>query len=114
MDTCLFCRIVKKDIPARFVYEDETAVVIGDINPQAPFHFLVIPREHYEGIHMVPSDNVQFFDKMMITTVSFIKKEGLESKGYRLVINYGEKGGQTVPHIHIHILSGRQMKWPPG
>ena len=114
MGDCLFCKFIKKEIPVLFVYEDENAVVIRDINPQAPSHFLVIPREHFAGIHEVPLEKAGFFDGLLKAASAAITKENLDSKGYRLVINYGEKAGQSVHHIHIHLLSGRDFRWPPG
>jgi histidine triad (HIT) family protein len=114
MDTCLFCRIIRKELPAQVVYEDDAAIVIRDITPQAPTHLLAIPRIHYSGIHEVPSGENGYFERLLRTVAAVVDKERLQDKGYRLVVNYGEKAGQTVPHIHIHILSGRQMTWPPG
>jgi histidine triad (HIT) family protein len=114
MDSCIFCKILNKEIPATMAYENNSVIVIKDINPQAPLHYLVIPREHFAGIHEVPPGKKEFFNDLMNTTKTFIEKENLSGKGYRLVINYGEIAGQAVPHIHIHLLSGRPMKWPPG
>jgi len=114
MENCLFCKIVSGAIPAARVLETDSAIVIKDINPQAPVHLLAIPREHYAGIHEVPLTNKSFFDDLMRTVDEVVKKENLHSSGYRLVLNYGEKAGQSVDHIHVHILSGRTMHWPPG
>jgi histidine triad (HIT) family protein len=114
MDTCLFCKIINKEIPAPRVYEDEHAIVIRDINPQAPIHLLAIPRAHYAGVHQVkPADDL-LFAQLFYAISKTVEKEHLDEAGYRLVVNFGEKAGQSVPHIHAHILSGRPMRWPPG
>jgi histidine triad (HIT) family protein len=114
MNDCIFCKIVNNQIPAAKVYEDEHTVAFNDLNPQAPTHILVIPKEHYSGIHEVPSDKMSIMEKLFRAVAAIVMKKGLDSKGYRLVVNSGEKAGQTVPHIHVHILSGRDMTWPPG
>lgn len=114
MDDCLFCKMSRKKIPVDFVYEDEHVFVIRDINPQAPVHLLAIPHIHYPGIHDVPEDNSIIFGQMYTAIAKVVIAEGIDRKGYRLVINYGSTTGQSVDHIHVHILSGRQMQWPPG
>lgn len=114
MDTCIFCKIVAGKIPSSCVFEDENAIVVRDLNPQAPTHLLAIPRKHYAGIHEVgPSDN-SLFGGLFSAIAKTVEQEQLAEAGYRLVVNFGEKAGQTVPHIHVHILSGRSMHWPPG
>ncbi len=114
MENCIFCKIVRKEIPSRVIYEDESAIVIADLNPQAPHHFLAIPRKHFAGIHEVPAKEASLFETLFGAISETVKKENLDEKGYRLIINYGEKAGQTVHHIHVHILSGREFHWPPG
>lgn len=114
MDSCIFCKIIKNEIPAPRVYEDETAIVIRDLNPQAPVHLLAIPRSHYAGVHEVKADDCTLFPGLFVAITNAVEKERLAEAGYRLVVNYGEKAGQTVPHIHVHILNGRSMQWPPG
>jgi histidine triad (HIT) family protein len=111
---CLFCKMISKEIPVPRVYEDDQAIVINDINPQAPRHMLVIAKKHFAGINEVPSTETNFFEGLMHAVNAVVKQEQLDRAGYRIVINYGEKAGQSVPHIHIHVLSGRTMKWPPG
>lgn len=111
-DDCLFCRIIRKEIPAKLVYEDEHCVAFRDINPQAPTHVLVIPREH------VPSLN-QAADAVLIGRLSLVAAkiaatEGIAESGYRTVINTNRAAGQTVFHVHLHLLGGRDMAWPPG
>ena len=114
MNNCLFCKIIAGEIPAARMYEDDHAIVIKDINPQAPLHCLAIPREHYAGVHQVPDANSELFSGLFAAVARVVAQEGLEQKGYRLVVNYGDTAGQTVPHIHVHILSGRPLHWPPG
>ena len=114
MNDCLFCKIIKKEIPALRVYEDEHAIVIKDINPQAPVHLLALPRKHYAGVHEVRSADAAIFGQLFQAVSKVVEQEKLAEAGYRLVINFGEKAGQSVPHIHVHILSGLSMRWPPG
>jgi histidine triad (HIT) family protein len=114
MDNCLFCKIINKEIPAPRVYEDENAIVIRDINPQAPVHLLALPRRHYSGVHEVNAADNNLFGQLFQAVTRVVEQEKLAGQGYRLVVNFGEKAGQTVPHIHVHILSGRLLQWPPG
>lgn len=109
--TCLFCRIGKGEISANFVHKDEFSFSIRDINPQAPTHILVIPREHKQNIACVKEKELlgELFQKACAVAAG----EGL-SQGFRLVVNTGEEGGQTVGHLHIHVIGGRPMLWPPG
>lgn len=114
MDDCLFCKMANGEIPVPKVYEDDNVFVISDINPQAPRHLLVIPRAHFPAIHTVPADNGTLYDALFSAVRTVVQKEGFAEKGYRLVINSGESAGQSVDHIHVHILSGRRLQWPPG
>ena len=114
METCIFCRIIEGKVPANKVYEDEHTLAFNDINPQAPVHILVIPREHYAGVHEIPEDRGDIISQLFSTVTKVVTQEGLLEAGYRLVINFGRSSGQEVPHIHIHILAGRSMQWPPG
>jgi histidine triad (HIT) family protein len=111
---CLFCGMVKREVPADVVYEDQDAIVIRDINPQAPAHLLAIPKKHYSAVHEVPPSESGFFDNLFRAVSAVLEKERLVDYGYRLVVNSGRKSGQSVFHIHVHILSGRPMRWPPG
>ena len=111
---CLFCKIINKEIPAPRLYEDDHTIVIKDINPQAPVHLLALPRRHYAGVHEVGSADGRIFEQLFKAVRTVVEQEKLADKGYRLVINFGEKAGQSVPHIHVHVLSGRSMQWPPG
>jgi histidine triad (HIT) family protein len=114
MDNCIFCKIIAGAIPSARVFEDENAIVIRDLNPQAPTHLLAMPRKHYAGIHEVKPPDTVLFQELFSAITKTVEQEQLSEAGYRLVVNFGEKAGQTVPHIHVHILSGRTMHWPPG
>ncbi|MBD3316333.1 MAG: HIT domain-containing protein [Chitinivibrionales bacterium] len=115
MADCLFCKIVKGEIPAEKVYEDEHTIVINDIDPKAPIHLLAIPKDHYAAIHEIPSGQMETMDRVMNAVSTVVRERKFPEKGgYRLVVNAGENAGQAVPHIHVHILSGRLMQWPPG
>ena len=109
----LFTKIIEGEIPADFVHRDDHCVVIRDINPQAPVHLLVIPIKPLVGIQGAEDDDRSLLGHLMLTARFVAQKEGLSS-GYRLVVNAGDEGGQEVPHLHIHVLGGRQMNWPPG
>jgi histidine triad (HIT) family protein len=111
-DDCLFCRIIRGEIPSSKVTESDTAFAFRDVNPQAPSHVLVVPRTHVTS-HAVADDPVMLGDLMMMAA-SVARIEGIEESGYRVVVNTGRDGGQTVDHLHLHVLGGRHMKWPPG
>lgn len=111
---CLFCKIAKGEIPATIVHEDKDIMAFRDINPQAPTHLLVIPRKHIATINDVDNGDELLLSQMVLAAKQLAHTEGLSSNGYRLVINVNSDGGQTVHHIHLHILGGRQMLWPPG
>lgn len=110
MDSCIFCKIAKKEIPTEPVYEDEYTIAFNDLNPQAPVHVLVIPKEHYASLNEL--DNKEVMSALFSAVKNVVKKLGISE--YRTVINTGESAGQTVFHLHIHILAGRPLKWPPG
>lgn len=114
MPDCLFCKIINKTIPSSKVREDAHTFAFNDINPQAPVHILVVPKEHYAGIHEIPQEKTDIINDLFKAVQVIVKDKGLLDKGYRLVVNFGEKAGQSVDHIHVHILSGRDMRWPPG
>jgi histidine triad (HIT) family protein len=109
---CVFCRILKGEIPADFVDADDETIVIRDIHPQAPTHLLVIPREHIPSAADV--NEPQVWAKLLDKATKVAHTLGLETAGYRLVVNCGDRAGQTVPHLHVHLLSGRLLGWPPG
>jgi histidine triad (HIT) family protein len=109
---CIFCRIAKGEIPVDFVYRDESVVVIRDAAPQAPVHLLVLPVRHIVSAAEVSDPNI--WTLIMGRAVETARGMGLDERGFRMVINTGEQGGQTVPHLHLHLLSGRNFSWPPG
>jgi histidine triad (HIT) family protein len=111
---CLFCQIMLKKIPADILYEDKHCAAFKDINPQAPHHILIIPKTHIETIHDVAADDDDYLLAMFEAARTLAEKFGLDKDGYRLVINKGEKAGQSVFHLHMHLLGGRSMQWPPG
>jgi len=111
---CLFCKIAQGEIPAAIVFADTEIMAFRDINPQAPTHLLVIPKKHIQTIDDADTSDEQLLGRMVLAAKKLAHKEGLSEKGYRLVFNVNSAGGQAVYHIHLHILGGRQMTWPPG
>jgi histidine triad (HIT) family protein len=114
MTDCLFCKIAAGQIPSNKVYEDEHALVFKDIKPAAPTHLLAIPKDHYQTIQDIPAEKTEVMQQLFIAIAGAVKKLNLGVNGYRLVINSGEHAGQLVPHLHAHILAGRELAWPPG
>ena len=112
MSDCLFCRIARGDIPAAFIAETDDAVSFRDINPQAPFHALVIPRVHVDSL--ASADDSALLGSLLTLAARIAKEQGIADSGYRVVINTGEHGGQSVSHLHFHLLGGRHLGWPPG
>ena len=113
-DDCLFCKIVNGEIPAELVYESDTAVAFRDINPQAPTHCLVIPRKHISTINDIDPGDEQVVGSLYTAAREIAAQEGIADAGYRAVMNCNEGAGQSVFHIHLHVLGGRSMNWPPG
>ena len=113
-DTCLFCGIATGAVPASKVFEDDDVVAFRDINPQAPTHILVIPREHVGSAHDLTPSHDALWGRILRVAQQLAQDEGIDESGYRIVANVGDEGGQTVHHLHIHVLGGRQMTWPPG
>lgn len=114
MNECIFCAIVAREIPATFVGEDDRVIAIRDNNPQAPTHVLVMPREHIASATELTAAHADLWNRMLSVAQDVSTAEGITDKGYRLVVNAGKQGGQTVDHLHMHVLGGRQMTWPPG
>ena len=114
MSDCLFCKIVARTIPAALVYEDDLVVAFDDINPQAPIHSLVIPRKHFTSIAELQDADVMLLGRLLLAANAVAKKKGIADSGYRFVVNTGAHGGQSVFHLHLHVLGGRHMGWPPG
>ncbi len=113
-DNCLFCKILCGDIPAELVYESDTAVAFRDINPQAPTHVLVIPRKHISTINDIEPADEAIIGSLYTAAREIATQEGIADDGYRAVMNCNEGAGQTVFHIHLHVVGGRQLGWPPG
>ena len=111
-DACLFCRIVRKEIPAQIVAENADCLAFRDINPQAPTHTLIIPREHVASVEDVTDPTL--VGKLTALAKDLARRDGIAASGYRLVINTNADAGQTVFHLHMHLLGGRKMGWPPG
>ena len=114
MSDCLFCKIGKKEIPATMVYEDDQLFVINDINPQAPLHALVIPKRHIATLNDLTAADEALVGAMMRRAATVAAERGYADRGFRTVFNTNADAGQTVHHIHLHVLGGRSLKWPPG
>ncbi len=111
---CLFCKIANKEIPAKIAYEDEDVVAFHDINPTAPTHVLVIPKQHMAGLQDAAPEHEAMLGKLFVAARRVAEQEGLMASGFRTVLNTGPHAGQSVFHIHVHVIGGRQMAWPPG
>jgi Diadenosine tetraphosphate (Ap4A) hydrolase and other HIT family hydrolases len=114
MDNCIFCKIIQGDIPCSKVYEDEKIIAFNDINPEAPIHVIIIPKEHINSVNDLTEANADIVSYIFVKTKEIANKLGIGESGYRLVSNCGEHGGQTVQHLHFHLLGGRLLSWPPG
>lgn len=114
MSECLFCKIINGDIPADIVYESDAALAFRDINPKAPTHVLIIPRRHVSTINDIEPDDESLVGSLFTAARSIAADEGLADDGYRVVMNCNEAAGQSVFHIHLHLLGGRTLNWPPG
>jgi histidine triad (HIT) family protein len=111
---CLFCRIVAGELPASQVYSDDAVVAIRDISPQAPTHILLLSRKHIASVNDIEVEDQAVVGKMAAVAAKLAGQEGIADDGYRLVVNVGRNGGQSVDHLHVHMLGGRRMTWPPG
>ncbi|MBT3589757.1 MAG: histidine triad nucleotide-binding protein [Candidatus Marinimicrobia bacterium] len=114
MGDCLFCKIIKKEIPAEIVYENDNVLAFKDINPQAPTHILIIPKIHVPTLNELEESHKEMMGELLLTSSKIAKQEGIADDGYRTGFNCGEAAGQTVWHIHLHLLGGRSFNWPPG
>jgi histidine triad (HIT) family protein len=112
--SCLFCRIIAGEIPGTFLYQDERLVVLQDINPQAPLHALVIPRRHIATLNDLTAEDDGLVGEMVRRAALVAREKGVAEGGYRAVLNCNREAGQTVFHIHLHVIGGRPMAWPPG
>jgi histidine triad (HIT) family protein len=111
---CLFCRICQKEAPAKIVHEDALAVAFEDINPQAPTHILVVPRKHIAGVSDVTAEDAALIGHLHLIATQLARHREIAESGYRIVVNTGRGAGQSVFHLHLHVLGGRGMRWPPG
>ena len=114
MNDCLFCKMVRREIAPDVVYEDDDVLAFRDISPQAPTHILVIPKTHIASLNELGTDDATLVGKMYLAAQRIAREEGVADSGYRTLVNCGSDGGQTVFHVHLHLLAGRQMTWPPG
>jgi histidine triad (HIT) family protein len=113
-DTCLFCKIIAGEIPSDTVHEDELVLAFNDLDPVAPVHQLIIPRRHVESAADLAEADAEMLGRLFAVAAQLAHKAGLPTRGYRLVTNIGADGGQSVPHLHFHLIGGRPMAWPPG
>jgi len=111
---CIFCRIVDGQATAKIVFEDETVVAFEDLNPQAPVHLLVVPRRHLPSLEEAAAEDEPLLGHLFMVAARLARERGLETKGHRTVINNGPGAGQSVFHLHVHVLGGRVFRWPPG
>jgi len=114
MEDCIFCKIINKEIPASMVFEDEIMIAFNDINPQAPIHILLIPREHFSSLNEIPEEKKDILSHILLKARQIAQEKGIAEKGYRIVLNTAKDSGQEVFHMHLHLLGGRRMHWPPG
>lgn len=111
---CVFCKIIERRVPATFVYEDPTVVAIDDLHPQASVHLLVVPRRHLESLAAVTAEDEPVLGHLIAVAARLARERGLDTRGYRTVINTGAGAGQSVFHLHVHLMGGRVFHWPPG
>ena len=114
MSDCLFCKIIAGEIPSKKVYEDELCYAFYDIDPQAPTHFLVVPKAHIQSVAAVTEETAPIVGHIFAVIAKLSQELGFAGPGYRVVSNIGAQAGQSVPHLHFHVLAGRDMTWPPG
>lgn len=114
MSDCIFCKIASKTIPSKLIYEDDQIVAFDDLRPQAPVHSLVIPKRHVASVQELGEQDQALLARLLLACTKIVTLKGLAENGYRLVTNTGRDGGQSVFHLHFHVLGGRHMAWPPG
>ena len=114
MADCLFCKIIAREIPASIVYEDERLIAIKDINPQAPTHLLLVPKRHIPTLNDLAAGDDQIVGELVRRAAAIAKDQGIDAGGFRTVFNTNRDAGQTVFHIHLHLIGGRSLSWPPG
>ena len=114
LDDCIFCKIAADEIPSTRVYEDDTCIAFNDLNPQAPTHILIIPRDHVDSLDKTKTDDQAALGQLLLGAAAIARQQGFAENGYRVVINTNSDGGQTVFHLHVHLLAGRPFVFPPG
>jgi histidine triad (HIT) family protein len=114
METCIFCKIARGEIPAQVVYEDDEITAFKDINPGAPVHILLIPKRHIPGVVSLTDGDAELITRIILTANKLAEEFGVARDGFRVVVNQGANAGQSVPHLHFHLLGGRALGWPPG
>lgn len=112
MPECLFCKIIKKKVPAEIIYEDEDIIAFKDIHPKAPFHFLIVPKRHISSVAALKKEDAELAGRLILAAKKIAQEQGLAEKGYKLVFNVGRGGGQLIDHIHLHFLSGKLREMP--
>ena len=113
MTDCIFCRVIRGEVPSRKVYEDEHTYAFEDINPQAPTHVLIVPKKHIHGLKEATAEDAELIGRCQLVAADLARQRGIED-GYRTVLNVGPNSGQSVFHLHVHLIGGRVMRWPPG
>ena len=114
MDDCIFCKIADGSVPSKLVHEDDVCVAFNDLDPQAPTHVLIIPREHIASLDKTSPSDAATIGRLLTTAAEIARNQGFAENGYRVVVNTNSDGGQTVFHLHVHLLAGRQFVFPPG
>jgi histidine triad (HIT) family protein len=114
MNNCIFCKIVQGIIPSAIVFKDEQITAFRDVNPQAPVHILIVPNKHVDGVLELEDSDAPLVARCVLAANDIARREGFAANGYRLVVNEGADANQTVEHLHVHLLAGRRMGWPPG
>ncbi len=114
MSDCIFCKIASGDIPGDIVYQDDRVIAVNDIDPKAPVHILIMPKKHIPSLNEIDDSNKDIMAHLLTVAANLAKAKGVAEKGYRIVNNCGVQGGQSVEHIHFHLLGGRSLAWPPG
>lgn len=114
MSETIFSKIIRREIPADIVYEDDAVLAFSDVNPQAPVHVLFVPKTPIRSLNEATPADAELLGRLLLAAAAYAKAQGLAERGYRVVINCNEEGGQTVFHLHMHLLAGRRMHWPPG
>jgi histidine triad (HIT) family protein len=114
MEGCIFCRIIKREIPSQIVCEDDLVLAFNDVNPGAPVHVLIVPKKHIPGVNALTDEDRDLVGRIVLVAQKLARERSIAEDGYRVVVNQGANAGQSVGHLHFHLLGGRPMSWPPG